>query len=232
VFSSASLFSKPISHAIPGTEQHDKPQNAFVIWPGCIPYGNPGEGLSVSLMIGILAFGSGLTSKLVSATFSYQLRGHEATWPRTYPFRGGPRSWRRDLMHGGRLPCCRSGRPGPYLEKAFQYGIVNSLYKGQKRCNTKKTRRFSKIPSSASQSARARALSAIPQRRFAADLSCHKGPSDRRQITSVRSAANPESKNLLAVPLCTILRFAAIEVSCFVVPQDDECSGFLNAPRF
>jgi len=46
VFSNANLFSNPMSHAIPN--------------------GRPGDGLRVSLMIGILALGNGLTSKLVS----------------------------------------------------------------------------------------------------------------------------------------------------------------------
>lgn len=40
------------------------------MWSDSVPYGRPGEGFSVSLIIGILALGSGLTSKLVSVKLS------------------------------------------------------------------------------------------------------------------------------------------------------------------
>lgn len=72
VFSSARRFSKPISHAMPvGKERGSGFSPLKTVGgrarAGDAPNGRPGDGLSVSLMIGMRALGRGLTSKLVSA---------------------------------------------------------------------------------------------------------------------------------------------------------------------
>jgi hypothetical protein len=60
VFSIANLFSMPISHDIPGIQ--------LVVYKvtESLPNGKAGEGARVSFRIGILALGSGFTTKFVS----------------------------------------------------------------------------------------------------------------------------------------------------------------------